>query len=205
MSTELGMSTHQPKLGFSMKNIIFSLYAATFSLSAMAAPETYLIDSSHTYPRFAYSHLGYSTQLSRFDKTNGTIIIDRTAKSGSIDVTIDTASVNTGSPLLNDQLKGPDFFDAKTYPSITYKSAKLNFTGDKLSSVDGDLTIKGVRKPVRLEVTSFHCMPHPTLKKDACGANAIAKIKRSEFNNGKYTPDVGDEVTLTVAIEAVKQ
>lgn len=188
-----------------MKKTALFVFAASLSLGAIAAPETYVIDGSHTYPRFEYSHFGYSTQVSRFDKTSGTIVIDRAAKSGSVDVTIDTASVNTGFPVFDSHLQGEDFFDVKKYPSITYQSKKLNFTGDKLSSVDGDLTIKGVTKPVRLEVTSFHCMPHPMLRKDACGANAIAKIKRSEFNNGKYAPHVGDEVTLTIAIEAVKQ
>lgn len=188
-----------------MKKTAFLLFAASLSFGAIAAPETYVIDGSHTYPRFEYSHFGYSTQLSRFDKTSGTIVIDRAAKTGSVDVTIDTASVNTGFPVFDGHLKGEDFFDVKKYPAITYKSNKLNFTGDKLSSVDGDLSIKGVSKPVRLEVTSFHCMPHPMLKKDACGANAVAKIKRSEFNNGKYAPHVGDEVTLTIAIEAVKR
>ena len=72
-------------------------------------------------------------------------------------------------------------------------------------SVDGKLTVKGVTKPVTLKVTSFQCMPHPLIKKDACGANATAKIKRSEFNVGKYAPNVGDEVTLVIPVEAVKE
>ncbi|MCC2957579.1 YceI family protein [Massilia sp. IC2-477] len=188
-----------------MKKIALLLLTAAMSATALAAPETYIIDGSHTFPRFEYSHFGYSNQVSRFDKTSGTIVIDRAAKSGAIDVTIDTTSVNTGFPVFNEHLQAADFFDTKKYPTITYKSSKLNFAGDKLASVDGTLTIKGVAKPVRLEVSSFHCMPHPMLKKDACGANAIAKIKRSEFNNGKYAPYVGDEVTLTIAVEAVKQ
>ncbi|RYG89244.1 MAG: polyisoprenoid-binding protein [Alphaproteobacteria bacterium] len=188
-----------------MKKIALLLLSVALSSTALAAPETYVIDGSHTFPRFEYSHFGYSNQVSRFDKTSGTIVLDRTAKSGSIDVTIDTTSVNTGFPLFNEHLQAADFFDTKKYPTITYKSSKLTFASDKLVSVDGTLTIKGIAKPVRLEVTSFHCMPHPMLKKDACGANAVAKIKRSEFNNGKYAPYVGDDVTLTIAVEAVKQ
>lgn len=188
-----------------MKKIALLLLAGAISGAALAAPETYVIDGSHTFPRFEYSHFGYSNQVSRFDKTTGKIVLDRAAKSGSIDVTIDTTSVNTGFPLFNEHLQAEDFFDTKKYPTITYKSSKLNFAGDKLASVDGTLTIKGIAKPVRLELTSFHCMPHPMLKKDACGANAVAKIKRSEFNNGKYAPYVADDVTLTIAVEAVKQ
>ena len=188
-----------------MKKIALFIAAAAMSLSALAAPETYAIDGSHTFPRFEYSHFGYSTQVSRFDKTSGTIVLDRVAKSGSVDVTIDTTSVNTGFPLFNEHIQGEDFFDTKKFPTITFKSTKLNFAGDKPSSIDGNLTIKGVTKPVRLEVSAFHCMPHPLLKKDACGANAVTKIKRSEFNAGKHAPYVGDDVTLSIAVEAVKQ
>lgn len=188
-----------------MNKIIAFFLAAGVSFSAAAAPETYVIDGNHTFPRFEYSHFGYSTQISRFDKTTGTIVLDRATRSGSVDVVIDTTSVDSGFPLFNGHLQGEDFFDTKKFPTITFKSSKLNFTGEKLSSVDGNLTIKGITRPVTLDITSFQCMPHPMLKKDACGANAVTKIKRTEFNNGKYAPYVGDDVTLTIAVEAVKE
>ena len=121
-----------------------------------------------------------------------------------MDVTIDTTSVNTGYPLFNQHIQGEDFFDTAKYPTITYKSTKVNFDGDKPATIEGNLTVKGITKPVTLTVTSFHCMPHPMLKKDACGANATATIKRSEFNAGKYAPYVGDDVKLTIAVEAYK-
>lgn len=187
-----------------MKKLSAFLIAASFSLSAFAA-DTFVIDNTHTFPRFEYSHFGFSNQVSRFDKTSGTIVLDRAAKTGSVDVTIDTTSVDTGYPLFNGHIQGEDFFDTKKFPTITFKSSKLNFKGDTLASVDGNLTIKGVTKPVTLDVTSFKCMPHPMLKKEACGANAVTKIKRSEFNAGKYAPNVSDDVTLTIAVEAVKQ
>jgi polyisoprenoid-binding protein YceI len=188
-----------------MNKIIALILAAGVSLSAAAAPETYVIDGSHTFPRFEYSHFGYSNQISRFDKTSGKIVLDRAAKAGSVDVVIDTASVDTGFPLFNGHIQGEDFFDTKKFPTITFKSSKLHFAADKLRAVDGNLTIKGITKPVTLEVSSFHCMLHPLLKKDACGADAVTKIKRSEFNNGKFAPYVGDDVTLTIAVEAVKE
>lgn len=187
-----------------MKKLAALAVAASLSTAAFAAPETYIIEGTHTMPRFEYSHFGYSTQVSRFDKTSGTIILDRAAKTGSVDVVIDAKSVNTGYPLFNEHIQGEDFFDTAKYPTITFKSKALKFDGDKLASVDGDLTIKGVTKPVTLTVTSFHCMPHPMRKKDACGANATTKIKRSEFNAGKHAPYVSDEVTLTIPVEAVK-
>lgn len=188
-----------------MKKLVALAVAASLSTAAFAASETYIIEGTHTMPRFEYSHFGYSTQVSRFDKTSGTITLDRAAKTGSVDVVIDAKSVNTGYPLFNEHIQGEDFFDTAKYPTITFKSKALKFDGDKLASVDGDLTIKGVTKPVTLTVASFHCMPHPMRKKDACGANATTKIKRSEFNAGKHAPYVSDEVTLTIPVEAVKE
>ena len=188
-----------------MKKLTAFLLAAGLSLSAFAAPETFIIDNAHTFPRFEYSHFGYSNQVSRFDKSSGKIVLDRAAKTGSVDVTIDTTSVDTGFALFNGHIQGEDFLDTKKYPTITFKSSKLNFKGDTLASVDGNLTIKGITKPVTLDITSFKCMPHPMTKKDACGANAVTKIKRTEFNAGKYAPNVSDEVTLTIAVEASKE
>lgn len=179
--------------------------AAATTAPALAAPETYVIDSTHTYPRFSYSHFGYSTQLGTFGKTSGKIVLDKAAKTGSVEVNIDMTSVNTGLPLFNEHIQGTDFFDTTQHPTAQFKSSKLNFAGDKLTSVDGQLTLKGITRPVTLAITSFHCMPHPMLKKDACGANATAQIKRSEFNAGKYAPHVSDEVTLTIAVEAIKE
>ncbi|HEY0665183.1 MAG TPA: YceI family protein [Gallionella sp.] len=188
-----------------MKKILALSLATALSSVAYAAPETYVIDPAHTLPRFEYSHFGYSVQLSRFDRTAGTITLDRDRKKGSIDVTIEAKSVNTGYPLFNEHIQAADFFDTETFPTITYKSKKLKFDGDKVASVDGDLTIKGITKPVTLTVNSFLCMPHPMLKKDACGATATAQVKRSDFNMGKHAPYVGDEVTLTIPVEAIKQ
>ncbi len=188
-----------------MNKFAAMLIAATLSSAAYAAPETYMIEPSHSMPRFEYSHFGYSLQLSRFDTVSGKITIDRAAKSGSVDVTIDAKSVNTGSTLFNGHIQGEDFFDTAKYPAITFKSNKVKFDGDKVASVDGDLTVKGITKPVTLTVNSFLCMPHPMMKKDACGATATTKVKRSDFNMGKYAPYVGDEVTLTIPVESVKQ
>lgn len=179
--------------------------AATIASPAFAATETYVIDNAHTFPRFSYSHFGFSTQLSRFNKTAGKIIIDRAAKTGSVAVTIDATSVDTGSALFDEHIQGSDYLDTAKYPTATFISTRLKFDGDKLKSVEGNLTLKGITKPLTLDVTSFQCMPHPVLKKDACGANAITMIKRTDFNMGKYAPHVGDEVTLNIAVEAVKE
>jgi polyisoprenoid-binding protein YceI len=173
--------------------------------SAFAAPETYVIDGAHTFPRFSYSHLGFTTQLSRFNKTTGKIVFDREAKTGSVDIVIDTKSVDTGFPLFNEHIQGADFLDTATYPTATFKSTAVRFDGDAPAAIEGNLTIKGVTRPVTLAVTSFKAVPHPMLKKDALGANATTKISRTQFNAGKYAPTVGDEVTIDIAVEAIKE
>jgi polyisoprenoid-binding protein YceI len=188
-----------------MKRFILLAIASTISMAAIAAPEIYVIDSNHTKPRFSYNHFGYSTQLSRFDKTEGKVVIDRDAKTGSVDVTIDATSVDTGFPLFNEHIQAEDFFNTSKFPTITFVSKKINFENDKPVSIDGMLTIKGVSKPETLKVTSFMCMPHPIMKKDACGANATVVVKRTDFNMGKYVPYVSDEVTIDLPVEALKQ
>ena len=186
-------------------SLISALLAVLFASTAQAAPETYVIDNAHTFPRFEYTHYGYSRQTSRFDKTSGTIVLDRAAKTGSINVVIDATSINSGVTLFNQHLQSEDFFDTEHYPVISFVSDKLIFTGDDLSAVQGNLTLKGITQPVTLTVTSFVCKPHPSRKKEMCGANATTQIKRSDFNMGKYAPNVSDEVTLSIGIEAAKQ
>ncbi|HEX8964238.1 MAG TPA: YceI family protein [Rhodocyclaceae bacterium] len=181
------------------------LAAAAIALPAFAQPETYVIDQNHTFPRFSYSHLGYSTQLSRFNKTTGKVTWDRAAHTGAVDVVIDMKSVDTGSKLFDEHIQGEDYLDTSRYPTATFKSTAVRFDGDKPVAIDGDLTIKGITKPVTLTVTSFQAMPHPMLKRDAIGANATTTIKRSEFNAGKYAPYVGDDVTIGLALEAIKE
>jgi len=179
--------------------------AAAVAAPALAAPETFVIDGTHTFPRFSYNHFGYSTQLSRFDKTSGKVVFDKVAKTGSVDIVIDTKSVNTGYTTFNDHIQGEDFLDTAKFPTATFKSTKVIFEGDKPAKVEGNLTLKGVTKPVTLTVTSFQAMPHPMLKKDAIGANAYTVVKRSEFNAGKYAPNVGDEVRIDIGLEAIKE
>lgn len=188
-----------------MKRLATVSAVFVIAASAQAEPVTFKIDNSHTYPHFAYNHLGFSKQSHKFDKTSGKVVLDRAAKTGSVDVSIDVASVNTGSALFNAHLQAEDFFNTAQYPTITFKSDKMEFKGEQPVSLTGNLTIKGVTKPVTLTMTHFKCQPHPMLKVEACGANATTEIKRSDFNMGKNAPYVSDEVTLTLAIEAVKQ
>jgi polyisoprenoid-binding protein YceI len=176
---------------------------AAFALPAAAA-DSYSVDPSHTYPNFEINHLGFSTMHGRFGTTTGKIVLDPAAKGGSIDITIDATSIDTGHAKRDTHLKSDEFFNVGKFPSLTYKAIKLKFNGDKLAGADGELTLLGVTKPVSLAVTAFNCGPHPMNKKQMCGANATATIKRSEFGLSAYVPAVGDEVKISIEVEAVK-
>ena len=188
-----------------MHKSVFAALAVSLALpfSALAA-DSYTIDSAHTYPHFSISHLGFSTMQGRFDKTSGTVTLDRAAKSGSVDITIETASISTGFAKRDEHLKSPDFFNAAEFPSITYKSTAIHFKGDTPASVDGNLTISGVTKPVTLTVDAFNCGTNPMSKKDECGAAASTQIKRSDFGVKYGVPNIGDDVKLVFEIEAIK-
>ena len=181
------------------------ILASAAAAPALAVPETFVLDGDHSFPRFSYSHFGFSTQLSRFNKTTGKIVLDKAAKTATVDIVIDAKSVDTGATLLDEHIQGEDFLDTAKYPTASFKSTKVNFDGDKPTSIDGNLTLKGVTKPVTLTVSSFKAMPHPMVKKDAIGANAWTVVKRSEFNAGKYAPNVSDDVRIDIAVEAIKQ
>src|SRR5215813_1675568 len=172
-------------------------YAAIVMLTAgassapAAAVDTYSVDLGHTHPSYEISHFGWSTQRGRFDNVTGTIVLDRAAKAGSVDVRIEVSSVSTGVSKLDEHLKSEDFFDAAKYPTISFKSSKIVFNADAPSSVPGEMTILGVTKPVTLNVTHFSCGQHPMLKKEVCGAEGRATIKRSEFGMSKFLPALG--------------
>lgn len=182
---------------------LVSALTAFVSVPVMAEPVTYQVDASHTFARFSYNHMGLSQQLNRFDKTTGQVVLDLAAKTGEVNIEIDTRSVATGHEAFNEHIQGADFLDTATYPTATFKSSKVIFDGDQPTAVEGDLTIKGVTKPVTLTINSFAAKPHPMLKKPAIGADAQVKIKRSDFNADKFAPAVSDEVTISIALEAI--
>lgn len=188
-----------------LKTLVAALAFATVTAPALAAPETYRLDAGHTFPRFSYSHFGFSTQLSRFNKTTGTVTLDRAARTGAVDITLDTTSVDTGFAVFDEHIQAEDFLDTAKHPTATFRSSKVVFSGDTPTAVEGVLTLKGVSRPVTLKVTSFQAMPHPILKRDAIGANATVTVKRTDFNMGKYAPHVGDDVTIDVAVEAIRE
>jgi polyisoprenoid-binding protein YceI len=187
-----------------MKKVLIALLASLATTTAAVAADSYTADPTHTYPSFEISHLGFSTTRGAFHKAAGKVVLDTAARSGRIDITIDTASINTGLGKRDDHLRGPDFFNAEQFPSITFASSKLKFNGDKLVGAEGELTMLGVTRPVSLTVDSFVCGTHPMNKKAVCGANAVTTIKRSEWGMKTYLPAVGDDVKIAIQIEAFK-
>lgn len=184
-----------------MRKVCFAV-AMMASVSAQAV-EKYTIDPAHTYPNFQINHLGFSTMHGRFGKTEGSMTIDWAKNTGSVDITIDAASINTGFKKRDDHLRSPDFINAAEFPEITYKSTKVTINADKTAKVEGDLTIMGVSKPVALDVKSINCGDHPMQKGTyVCGFDAEGMIKRSDFGVTYALPAVGDEMKLNLEVEA---
>lgn len=190
-----------------MKKTLVAFMFAALPLSGFAAPESFTIDPNHTFPNFTINHLGFSTMHGRFGKTSGKLTVDNAKKTGSVDVVIDAASVDTGFVKRDDHLRSPDFLNVVEFPQITYKSTKVVLNADKSAVVDGNLTIAGVTKPVRLDVKSMNCGLNPMDPKKqtyVCGFDAVAKIKRSDFGVKFALPAVGDEMNIFLEVEAIR-
>jgi len=194
-----------------MSRISACLIAMALPLAAAAAPESYTFDPVHTICHFAVSHLGYSTLWGRFDKSGGKITIDRAAKSGVLEITVQTASVSTGDsdrgsrPRSRDEhLRSSDFLNVAEFPTMTYKSRTLRFNGENLASVEGELTLIGVTRPLTLTVDAWKCGPHPVSKKEMCGGNASGHLKRSDYGMKFLQTNVGDDYRIFVGFEAYR-
>ena len=185
-------------------HVMVAVLAAAVSGQAVGQ-ETYRVDPLHTTSTFSVAHLGLSMQRGSFGKTTGTVVLDRAARTGSIDVAIDVTSITSGSPPRETMLKGEDYFNAAQFPLITFKSTNLKFDGDNVVGAECELTMRGVTKPVILSVADFKCAIHPATKKPACGAEVTASVKRSEFGKTKNLASTADEVHNAIAIEAIQQ
>lgn len=181
----------------------FAALSAMLATPAFSA-DSYTIDSRHTFPVFEVSHLGFSTQRGRFDKTTGKITLDPVAKSGSVDLSIDTTSLDMGFDAWKEHLSEEGFFNLAKFKTMTFKSDKLIFDGDNVIAAEGSFTLLGVTKPLRLTVANFRCGTNPMSKKALCGADITATIKRSDFGMTKYLPAIGDEVKISSPVEAYK-
>jgi len=179
---------------------------AGMSFNAMAA-DTYQLDPNHTQPSFEADHFGgVSIWRGKFNKSSGTVTLDRAAKTGTVEATIDIASINTGNAKLDEHLKKDEFFDVAKYPTAVYKGTSIKFDGDKPVEVIGTLTMHGVTKPLNLKLESFKCIQHPVLKREVCGTEATAVFDRGDFGMD-YGKSYGFSLktTLHIQAEGVKQ
>ncbi|MDR5731052.1 YceI family protein [Caballeronia sp. LZ025] len=180
--------------------------AAGLSFNAMAA-DTYQLDPNHTYPSFEADHFGgVSTWRGKFNKSSGTVVLDRAEKTGTAEVTIDLASINTGNAKLDEHLQKAEFFDTAKYPTAVYKGTSIRFDGDKPVEVVGSLTMHGVTKPLNLKIESFKCFVNPMVKKEVCGTEATATFDRGDFGID-YGKSYGFSLktVLHIQAEGIKQ
>lgn len=186
-----------------LKPLAAALLAAA-ALSAFAAPESYTIDPGHTFPSLEVIHFGTSIYRGKFTKSSGKVTLDKAAKTGSVDIAIDPASVDMGLQKLDDHLKSDSFLDVAKFPTATFKATSIKFNGDVPAEIPGELTLHGVTKPVTLTFNKFNCYANPMMKKDVCGGDLSATIKRSDFGIKFGIPNVSDEVKLQIQVEAIK-
>jgi polyisoprenoid-binding protein YceI len=184
------------------------LAAALFGAMLVAAPamaqEVYVFDARHTSPMFEVTHIGFSQQRGLFGSTTGRVTIDRTAKKGTIDVSIATASLVMSQALQN-LVKSDEFLNVEKFPAMTYKSTDLVFDGDNLVGANGEFTMLGVTRPVALKVTNFKCGPNPFNKRPMCGGEATATLKRTDFGMKAALGAASDEIRISIAFEAARE
>jgi len=185
-----------------------ALLATVLAASAAvghAQSATYAIDPSHTFVTFEATHFGTSTNRGRFDKKSGTVQFDKAAKSVKVDISIDMASINTGTEAFNKHLTSKDFFNAGEFATARFVADSARFNGDKLVEVSGNLTMLGKTAPVVLKATNFNCYENPMLKREVCGGDFETTLQRSQWGMAYGLPGIPDSVRLTVQVEAVKQ
>lgn len=194
-----------------MRKTYSTLAAASLALAAaLAAPAAhaadYAIDPTHTFVTFEIDHFATSTNRARFDKKEGSVSFDRAAKTGKVEITIDTTSVNSGTPAFNKHLQSADILNAEKYPTAKFVGDKFVFNGDKVAEVSGNLTLLDKTLPVTLKATKFNCYQSPMLKREVCGGDFETTLTRSQFGvNYGLNYGFSDSVRLLIQVEAVKQ
>jgi len=187
-----------------MKTIL-PLALALFAAAAQAAPVTYIVDPDHTYPSFEADHMGISVWRGKLNKSSGKVVLDKAAGQGTVEVAIDLASIDFGLDALNAWATGPEFFDVAKYPTAVYKGKLAGFSNGAPAQVTGELALHGVTRPVNLKINSFRCVPYPLLKRDFCGADALASFNRDDFGLDAGKPyGFKMEVLLRIQVEALQ-
>ena len=190
-------------------NIVTTMLAlslSTQSLANFSVPSgTYELEKTHGYITFSYNHLGFSTPHVGFNSFDVSLEADAEDPSkSSVQVTIDAASIDSRVDEFDKHLNGPDYFDTEKHPEITFSSTSMTSTGENTFAVAGDLTIKGVTKPIVLNATINKADKHPLRGVPTIGLSASGTVSRTEMGLGAYVPAVGDEVTINITVEMIK-
>jgi len=191
---------------FPVPTIVGAILLASIAAVAQAQPVRYVVEPHHTFANFEVRHFGTSTVRARFDRTEGHVVLDRAARTGQVDITIDTASVSSGIADFDKHLRNPDFFDSARVPKARFVGTQIDFDGDKVAAVTGNLTLLDKTLPVTLKATNFNCYDSPILKARVCGGDFDTVIERSRWGmNWGVDKGVPDRVRLLIQIEAVQQ
>ena len=187
------------------KPALIGIACGAFATAAVAAPQTYVIDSNHTYPTFEADHMGgVSFWRGKINSSSGTVTMDKEARTGSVDVTIDMSTIDFGHDGLNTHAKSADMFDVAQFPNATFTGRLTNFVDGAPTAVEGNLTMHGQTHPVTLDIDRFKCIDHPMMHREVCGADAMAKIDRSQWGvNFGQNMGFNMDVTLRISIEAI--
>jgi polyisoprenoid-binding protein YceI len=174
------------------------------ALTVPAFADNYTIDSEYTIPSFKVKHLGVATQRGRFNHASGKVALDVGGKKGSVDLTVDTTSLDMGSAGWNAHVSSEGLFNVAKFPTMSFKSDSLVFDGDKVVSAEGQFTLLGITKPIKITVNSFKCTAATTERKALCAGDITTTLKRSEFGMTKYLKEVSDEIIIEVPVEAYR-
>jgi polyisoprenoid-binding protein YceI len=180
--------------------VVCGLWALT--TAAQALPAVYSIDSSHTYPSFETSHMDISVWRGKFNRSQGRIELDRERQQGEVDVRIDANSIDFGHEKMNEVARGEHYFQSERYPEIRYRGA-LRFDGEQPVAVDGELSLLGVSRPLRLVIRRFRCVIHPLLRREVCGADATAEFDRRDYGMDYAAQYGSTQVRLAIQVEAI--
>lgn len=189
-----------------MRIVTFLIAAALAStlIPGVALATNYKLDPDHTYPSLEFSHMGLSVWRGKFNRTTGTVTLDRVARTGTVSVQVNTGSIDFGLDSMHEYAVRPDWLDVAKYPAMTY-TGPIVFEGDRPVAVDGQLTLRGVTRPLKLTINSFACMEHPFYKKEACGADAEGQLNRADFGMTQYAEGEAGKVRLRIQVEALKE
>lgn len=178
--------------------------ALALPFAAGAAPETFRMDSEHTYPSLEFPHMGISVWRGKFTKSSGRVVLDRAARTGTVEVRVDTSSIDFGHPKMREIALTDDWLDVAKYPAMTYQG-ELRFSGDTPTGVEGRLTLRGVTRPLALRINSFKCIDHPFFKREVCGADAEGDLDRADYGMTLFTDDGMGKIHLRIQVEAMKE